>query len=93
MALSIGPRSGSQFGGTAIYVSGPCFDENDVISCFFGDDMESGIPGYYMSNTTAVCVSPMFETLGWKTLRVGIGMGQMIEYTGRSRFYAGIYAM
>lgn len=90
MALSIGPRSGSQFGGTAIYVSGPCFDEEDTILCFFNDNRESGIAGYYVSNTTAICVSPRFETPGWKSLILGIRRGQTMEYSARSRFYAGM---
>lgn len=90
--LSIGPRSGSQYGGTAIYVAGPCFDENDVIRCFFegAEESDSGALGYYMSETMAICVSPMFETPGWKSLRIGIGTGETMELSGRTRFYAGM---
>ena len=90
MALSIGPRSGSQFGGTAIYISGPCFHENDTILCFFDGDYRTS--GYYVSNTTAICVSPRFETPGWKSLFVQKIRNQAEENStsGRSQFYAGI---
>ena len=88
MALTIGPRSGSQLGGAAVYVSGPCFNENDIINCFFDDDRESRLRGYYVSNSTAICISPRFDTPGWKTLYVEIRSGQLLT-TGRSRFYAG----
>ena len=90
VALSIGPRSGSQLGGTAIYISGPCFSEDDTILCFFDDDRNLGLPGHTVNNRTAVCVSPRFDTLGWKTLMVGIRNNQTTQYSGRSRFYAGM---
>lgn len=93
MALRIGPRSGSQLGGTAIYVSGPCFEENDTIHCFFDERGEAGLPGYYVNNSTAICVSPRFDTSGWKSLRIGINNSQdlTMEYSGHSRFYAGTF--
>ena len=92
VALSIGPRSGSQLGGTAVYVSGPCFGNADAILCFFGEGRDRGIglPGHYVSNTTVVCVSPMFDTPGWVTLSIGVRIGQRINYSATSRFYAGM---
>lgn len=88
--MSIGPRLGSQLGGTAVYVSGPCFDETSAILCFFGDDRLIGSPGYYVSNLVAICVSPEFDTPGWKPLRVGLRNGQMVEHSAPSQFYAGM---
>ena len=92
VALIIGPQSGSQLGGTAIYVSGPCFSDADAILCFFGESRNrgTGLPGFYVSNTTAVCVSPVFDTPGWIDLSVGVRIGQRIHYSSTSRFYAGM---
>ena len=44
-----------------------------------------------MSNLVALCVSPPFETPGWKPLSIGISNGETMELSATNRFYAGTY--
>ena len=53
-------------GGTAVHLTGPCFDKTDILKCSFGD--EKDINGFILDNRTAICVSPRFEDIGWKHL-------------------------
>ena len=67
--LVIGPRFGNTLGGTAVYLTGPCFNKSDLITCSFEDEKEDV---FVTNNHTAVCVSPRFEDIGWKSLTLTI---------------------
>ena len=82
----IGPRFGNQLGGTAVHITGPCFNETDRISCIFDNQPEQA--GYYVNNLTAICVSPNFNTIGWKDLTVTVTRNGNLAYRTQSRFYA-----
>ena len=82
----IGPRFGSQLGGTAVHITGPCFDETDQITCIF--DNQPGQTGFYVNNLTVICVSPSFDTIGWKDLTLMVTRDGNLAYATRSRFYA-----
>ena len=59
--MTLGPRFGSVLGGTAVLVSGPCFEETDNISCVFnGVEVE----GVFVSMTQCLCISPQLSVLG-----------------------------
>lgn len=42
-----------------------------------------------MSSILAVCVSPGFDTPGWKPLTVGVGNEETMDFSASSQFYAG----
>ena len=90
VSLTTGPRFGNLLGGTAIHISGPCFNESDIIRCTFDGQQEK--TGMIINNLTAICISPSFKDVGWKSLTLtiieGSGAGEVI-YTGQSRYYAG----
>ena len=75
-------------GGTAVYLTGPCFEKADIVKCTFDDQKD--INGFVVNNLTAVCVSPRFDEIGWKTLTLTIVRNNVDAYSGQSRFYAGI---
>jgi len=85
--LVIGPRFGNILGGTAIHVTGPCFDEMDLVVCSFEDEKPDV---FVVNNRTAICVSPRFEDVGWKTLTLQIFRDRKEVYMGQSRFYASL---
>ena len=85
MELVIGPHFGNILGGTAVHLTGPCFDEMDLLICSFDDEKESVL---VLNNRTAICVSPRFEDIGWKSLTLTIVRDREEIYFGQSRFYA-----
>ena len=85
MELVIGPRFGNILGGTAIHLTGPCFDEKDLLLCNFEDEKENG---FVVNNRTAICVSPRFKDIGWKILSLTITRDGEEIYFGQSQFYA-----
>jgi hypothetical protein len=85
--LTIGPRFGNILGGTAVHLNGPCFDSTDVVKCVF--DGKSDVNGFVANNRTAICISPRFEEIGWKSLTVSLLKNDVKTYTGQGQFYAG----
>lgn len=85
--LQIAPRVGNMLGGTTIVLAGPCFNPEEDIICTF--DGSITVTGRSASEVMALCVSPYFETRGWKDLTVTLWAGLELRYTGESRFYAG----
>ena len=75
-------------GGTAVHLTGPCFDKTDILKCSFGD--EKDINSFIVDNRTAICVSPRFEDIGWKLLTLLVIRNDIEVYFGESQFYAGI---
>lgn len=70
-----------------VFLSGPCFSPAQVIECSFGGSVSRG---YHFSERLGYCISPHFESAGWKNLRITVreSEGEMPTYTGSSRFYA-----
>ena len=85
--LVIGPRFGNILGGTAVHLTGPCFDETDILKCSFEDQKD--IIGFVVNNRTAICVSPTFQDIGWKSVTLLIIRNGEEVYSGQSKFYAG----
>ena len=83
--LVIGPRFGNVLGGTAVHLIGPCFNEMDLIVCSFEDEKEDA---FIVNNRTAICVSPRFTDIGWKSLTLTILRDGKDVYFGQSQFYA-----
>lgn len=77
---------GNQLGGTPIFLAGPCFNPEDTITCTFDGSIQ--VSGSFISMVLAVCVSPFFDSRGWKELEVVLQRASI--YMGNSQFYAGI---
>ena len=87
MRLTVGPRFGNIFGGTAVHLTGPCFDNTDVLKCVF--EGKSDINAFVANDRTAICISPRFDEIGWKSLTLTILKNGVETYTGQGQFYAG----
>ena len=87
-SLTIGPRFGNLLGGTAVHLTGPCFSRSNTIRCTFEDRQET--TGTVLNNRTAICISPTFNSAGWKQLDLAVLQDDEEIYSGNSRFYAGI---
>jgi len=84
--LEIFPRLGTVLGGTPIQLSGPCFDEDDNITCLFNS---KSVEGKYLDKNVALCVSPQFEMIGRITLRLlVIQANRNLRYEGQVIFYS-----
>lgn len=67
--LHLSPHFGSQLGGTAVKVQGPCFNESNTVECIFD---KISTPGIYVNRDSVICVSPVMTTYGRVTVRVQI---------------------
>jgi len=89
VTLEIFPQLGTVLGGTPIQLSGPCFDEDDNITCVFNS---KSVEGKYLDKNVALCVSPQFEMIGRITLRLlVIQANRNLRYEGQAIFYSSKY--
>lgn len=77
-AVRLVPSVGSQLGGTPVEVLGPCFDEDDTIMCYFGNNLTQGI---YVDRNSAICVSPEMDGHGRIQVKV-----QIINANGNEKY-------
>ena len=78
------PNVGPSFGGTNIYISGPCIEEGMTIICRF--DNEHIVVGEVI-DTVAVCISPMFGKIGPIVLEVSLDAG--VTYASKATYTLG----
>ena len=79
------PRLGSVLGGTPVQLSGPCFEENDNITCQFGD---VAVKGTRLSRNRVLCVSPEFSVIGRVSLKLIIIRADEIVFNGQATFHS-----
>jgi len=65
----LAPRLGNVLGGTPIKLSGPCFEEEDNITCEFNDIV---VMGTRLNKDIALCVSPQLDVTGRVKLRLTV---------------------
>ena len=70
--LVVFPSVGSMFGGTQVFIGGPCFDMDQSIVCDFDGTRSDGV---YFSSLIAMCVSPRVFTVGRVPLSVSYDGG------------------
>ena len=85
--LHIGPRYSGMLGGKKTFISGPCFDNTNVIQCKFGDAV---VEGRIIDFRTAECVTPMMGTTGTFPLTLSLDGGQSFPYEGKY-FFGKVY--
>ena len=83
--LTLSPRFGNMLGGTAVLVSGPCFDEADNITRVF-----DGIPtdGMFFSERQSLCASPILSHTGRVPFQFIVNGTE--QFRGDSIFYSGM---
>ena len=87
MALTIVPRLGTVLGGTPIRLLGPCFEEDDNITCQFNDIT---VEGDYINEDLALCVSPEIQIVGQVLLRLTVVQSSgTTSYSGEATFHFG----
>ena len=59
--LIISPNHGVYLGGQSVNVQGPCFEPGSGLKCIFGT---TEVTGVYVSETKALCISPMLRRAG-----------------------------
>ena len=86
--LTLAPRLGNMLGGTAVFVSGPCLEETDEITCVFGDRSVTGI---YINQMLSLCVSPTISVTGRVRFQLIVWANgtSTDRYRGESIFYSG----
>ena len=80
------PRAGPQQGGTAVIVTGPCFEESYNIICAFGGREVEGI---YISEQQALCISPQLPSFGRLTFKLTLtSTTGFIVFEGETIFFS-----
>ena len=77
------PRSGSELGGTEVFIGGPCFKPGNIIVCRFNKTLETA--GQYVRQELAVCVTPSFYVSGLILVELSLDGGATYNFTGTFR--------
>ncbi|XP_054773314.2 sushi domain-containing protein 2-like [Lytechinus pictus] len=77
--ISLFPLVGSMFGGTQVFINGPCFNSTSQIVCDF-DGIKTN--GRLLSDKTAICISPTFYKVGRIPLLVSLDDGNNYLFKG-----------
>lgn len=86
--LLLSPRLGNILGGTPIKLSGPCFEEQDNITCRFNDVV---VMGTHLSKDIALCVSPQLEVTGRISLELTVTRSDgSVAFVGHEIFHSGM---
>ena len=80
----------SSLGGKLIAISGPCFEPNSIVTCYFGDVRSEGV---IQSSLRAYCVPPILNQYGIITLRVSVDNVEQNEYTTSFTLRKAYYSM
>jgi len=87
--LSLAPRLGNVLSGTPVKLSGPCFEEEDDITCHFNDVV---VTGTQLNKDIALCVSPQLEVTGRINLTLTVTREDgTVAFVGQETYHSGIY--
>ena len=84
-ALLLAPRLGNVLGGTPVQLSGPCFEENDNITCYFGD---TAVKGTRLNKDRVLCVSPELTIIGRIALKLKVIRVNELIFDGQVTFHS-----
>ena len=82
------PRLGNVLGGTPVQLSGPCFEENDNITCRFGD---VAVKGTRLDRNRVLCVSPELSVIGRIALKLLVVRADDVVFNGQVTFHSSTY--
>ncbi len=84
--INIAPRAVQHQGGAAVLVSGPCFQEDDQISCVFDG---VAVEGIYVTEDTSLCISPPLPSFGRLPFQLNVTAANgTFKYQGDSVFFS-----
>lgn len=83
LPLVFAPESGNMLGGTVVNITGPCFNENERVSCRF--DTEEVI-GHFVDRNRVICVQPFLMAQGYIRFEISVGTE---KYKWRGRYFVG----
>ena len=87
VVLTLLPRLGTVLGGTPIRLLGPCFEEDDNITCQFNDIT---VEGKYINEDLSLCVSPEIQIVGQVMLHLTVVRSNgTTSYSGEATFHFG----
>ncbi|XP_013409259.1 protein mesh-like isoform X1 [Lingula anatina] len=75
--LVVSPIQGLIYGGTEVFMSGPCFNETDDLVCKFGGQ---AVPGYYVSELRAKCFAPPLFNKQRVSFQLSTDAGKSFRY-------------
>ncbi|GAB0092360.1 Protein mesh [Sergentomyia squamirostris] len=81
LPLVFAPESGNMLGGTVVNITGPCFNENERVSCRF--DTEEVI-GHFVDRNRVICVQPFLMAQGYIRFEISVGTE---KYKWRGRYF------
>ena len=83
--LFLAPRLGNILGGTPVQLSGPCFEVNDDITCYFGD---ISVKGTRLNENRVLCVSPELSRTGRIDLKLRVIRADELIFDGQVTFHS-----
>ena len=83
--LLVAPRLGNVLGGTPVQLSGPCFEENDNITCQFSD---VAVRGTRLDRNRVLCVSPELSVIGRVALKLIVVRADEVVFNGQVTFHS-----
>ena len=83
LPLVFAPESGNMLGGTIINITGPCFNENERITCKFDT---TSVQGTMINRNRAICVQPFLMAQGYVRFEISIGTE---NFKWRGRYFVG----
>ena len=79
----LSPRSGTELGGTKVFINGPCFNPDDAIICRF--NRTTLTIGSYISKYEALCVTPALYIASRLPLELSLNNGSTFNFNGMFR--------
>lgn len=78
------PESGNMLGGTIVNITGPCFNETEMIRCMFETVV---VTGTVIDKNRAICVQPFVKAEGY--VRFAISIGDSKTYNWKGKYFIG----
>ncbi|XP_034194646.2 sushi domain containing 2 mesh isoform X1 [Osmia lignaria lignaria] len=78
--LVFAPESGNMLGGTIVNITGPCFNETEMIRCMFETVV---VTGTVIDKNRAICVQPFVRAEGYVRFAISIGDSKTYNWKGK----------
>ena len=78
--LVLSPGSGTELGGTKLFIAGPCFTSENGTVCRFNNDHVT--PAVYVSPEVVYCITPPLYRAGLIRVELSLDDGATFNFTG-----------
>ena len=79
----LSPRSGTELGGTKVFIGGPCYSPDNQAVCRFNKTLETA--AVYVSPELSYCVTPPLYIAGRIHVDLSLDGGATYNFTGTFR--------